>query len=34
KLTFPHPDGETMTVEAPPPEDFRVLAGGLGLLAR
>jgi tRNA pseudouridine32 synthase/23S rRNA pseudouridine746 synthase len=31
KLSFPHPDGETMTVEAPPPEDFRALAEGLGL---
>lgn len=31
RLTFPHPDGETMTVEAPPPEDFRALAEGLGL---
>lgn len=33
KLTFPHPDGETMTIEAPPPEDFRTLAEGLGLAA-
>ncbi len=31
KLTFPHPEGGTATVEAPPPEDFIVLATALGL---
>ena len=31
KLSFPHPDGGTTTVEAPPPEDFIVLATALGL---
>ena len=31
KLTFPHPDGETMTIQASPPEDFQRLAEGLGL---
>ena len=31
KLTFPHPEGGTTSVEAPPPEDFIVLATALGL---
>lgn len=28
-LTFPHPAGETLTITAPPPADFRALADGL-----
>ncbi|MFZ5669977.1 MAG: RluA family pseudouridine synthase [Pseudomonadota bacterium] len=32
RLAFPHPDGGTLTAEAPPPEDFRALANDLGLL--
>lgn len=31
KLTFPHPEGGTTTVEAPPPEDFTRLRAALGL---
>ncbi|WP_269219388.1 RluA family pseudouridine synthase [Brevundimonas vesicularis] len=31
KLTFPHPEGGTTTVEAPPPEDFAKLRTALGL---
>lgn len=31
KLTFPHPEGGTTTVEAPPPEDFAKLKTALGL---
>ncbi|HEY3812040.1 MAG TPA: RluA family pseudouridine synthase [Caulobacteraceae bacterium] len=30
-LTFPHPEGGTKTLEAPPPADFADLAAGLGL---
>ena len=32
KLTFPHPEGGRMTVEAPPPADFAALAQGARLL--
>ena len=32
KLTFPHPEGGRMTVEAPPPADFAALAEGARLL--
>ena len=31
KLSFPHPEGGTTTVEAPPPEDFAKLRTALGL---
>ena len=31
KLSFPHPEGGTTTVEAPPPEDFQTLRSALGL---
>ena len=31
KLTFPHPEGGTTTVESPPPEDFAKLRTALGL---
>jgi tRNA pseudouridine32 synthase/23S rRNA pseudouridine746 synthase len=31
KLTFPHPDGESMMIEAPMPADFQALANALGL---
>lgn len=31
KLTFPHPEGGRMTVEAPPPADFAGLAEAAGL---
>lgn len=31
KLTFPHPEGGRMTVEAPPPADFAALAEAAGL---
>jgi tRNA pseudouridine32 synthase/23S rRNA pseudouridine746 synthase len=31
KLSFPHPDGGRLTVEAPPPEDFAALAASMGL---
>ena len=30
-LSFPHPDGGTKTIEAPPPTDFSDLAAALGL---
>lgn len=33
KLVIRHPDGETKSFEAPVPEDFRLLAGKLGLQA-
>lgn len=32
RLSYPHPDGETATVEAPMPDDMARLAGELGLL--
>ena len=31
KLAFPHPDGGTCTIEAPPPEDFAEVAKRAGL---
>ena len=31
KLSFPHPEGGTTTVEAPPPADFAGLRSALGL---
>ena len=31
RLSFPHPEGGTTTVEAPPPEDFARLRAALGL---
>ena len=31
KLSFPHPEGGTTTVEAPPPADFADLRSALGL---
>ncbi|MFN4297790.1 MAG: RluA family pseudouridine synthase, partial [Brevundimonas sp.] len=31
RLTFPHPEGETLTVEAPIPADFRALMDRAGL---
>ena len=31
KLSFPHPEGGTTTVEAPPPADFAGLRAALGL---
>ena len=31
KLSFPHPEGGTTTVEAPPPEDIQTLRRALGL---
>ena len=31
-LSFPHPDGGTRRVEAPPPEDFMALAKSLELM--
>jgi tRNA pseudouridine32 synthase/23S rRNA pseudouridine746 synthase len=31
RLSFPHPDGETVTVEAPMPADMAALAAALGL---
>jgi RluA family pseudouridine synthase len=31
RLEFPHPAGETMALEAPPPADFIALVSGLGL---
>jgi tRNA pseudouridine32 synthase/23S rRNA pseudouridine746 synthase len=33
KLSYPHPDGQTATVEAPMPEDFLRLMDGLGLVS-
>ena len=32
-LEFPHPDGERMRIEAPPPEDFRSILEALGIAA-
>jgi tRNA pseudouridine32 synthase/23S rRNA pseudouridine746 synthase len=32
KLSFPHPDGGTTTIEAPMPEDMKAVAERLGLL--
>jgi 23S rRNA pseudouridine955/2504/2580 synthase len=31
KLEFPHPDGGSRTVEAPPPDDFAAVASAAGL---
>lgn len=31
RLTFPHPEGGTRTVEAPVPDDFRTLAAAAGM---
>ncbi len=31
-LTFPHPEGGTTTIEAPPPDDFQGLTEALGLV--
>jgi len=31
KLTFPHPEGGSVTLEAPPPEDFMALRAAAGL---
>lgn len=31
RLKFPHPEGGTTTIEAPPPDDFANLTNGLGL---
>ena len=31
RLDFPHPEGGRLAVEAPPPEDFRLLAEAMGL---
>ena len=31
RLSFPHPEGGTTTVEAPPPDDFKTLRTALGL---
>jgi tRNA pseudouridine32 synthase/23S rRNA pseudouridine746 synthase len=31
RLSFPHPDGQTMTLEAPWPADFAIVAGRAGL---
>ncbi len=31
RLKFPHPEGGTTTIEAPPPEDFSKLVSALGL---